>query len=112
VAPAASTPALPNVTLDELRDSLEAALARPGEAPEDSAPLPGPTVEQFIDRIRDALRGGEPVSFAALAPENTTLADVVAAFLAILELFRRQELEIEQGGLFGAILLRGLQPAA
>jgi segregation and condensation protein A len=70
--------------------------------------LPGITrasVDECRARILDALRSEEAVSFRAMA--GRTVDEVIAAFLAILELFRRGLIAIEQPEPFGDLVLRG-----
>jgi len=54
-------------------------------------------------RILDALHAESRVSFRALAGE--TVDQVVATFLAVLELFRRGQIAVEQPLPFGDIVL-------
>jgi segregation and condensation protein A len=53
--------------------------------------------------VLDALRFSDRVSFRSLA--GRTVDEVVATFLAILELFRRGMIEIDQDGLFADLVL-------
>jgi segregation and condensation protein A len=69
--------------------------------------LPGivrASVDESRARILDAVRSFGSVSFRAMA--GTTVDEVIAAFLAILELFRRGLLNIEQPQAFGDLILR------
>jgi segregation and condensation protein A len=54
----------------------------------------------ILDGLRDA---GGPLSFRALA--GSTIDEVIATFLAVLELFRRALIEVEQSEAFGDLLL-------
>jgi segregation and condensation protein A len=70
--------------------------------------LPGVTrasVDERRARILDALRAADTVSFRAMA--GHTVDEVVASFLAILELFRRDLIHIEQPEPFGDLVLKG-----
>jgi chromatin segregation and condensation protein Rec8/ScpA/Scc1 (kleisin family) len=49
--------------------------------------------------ILDALRDQESISFRTLAGETLDL--VIATFLAVLELFRRGQIHLEQPTMFG-----------
>lgn len=78
---------------------------------EDSKPmqieLPGITrasVDAQRARILDTLRSLGTASFRALAGE--TIDEVIATFLAILELFRRGLIDVEQPEPFGDLALR------
>jgi segregation and condensation protein A len=53
--------------------------------------------------ILDALREGSHLSFRDLAGD--TIDQVVATFLAILELFRRGQVDIQQPSLFGDLII-------
>jgi segregation and condensation protein A len=75
--------------------------------------LPGisrASVDECRARILDALRSSATVSFRALA--GRTVDEVIAAFLAILELFRRGLIAIEQPEPFGDLFLRGANTPA
>ncbi len=68
--------------------------------------FPGVTrasVDERRIRILDALRSGARVSFRALAGE--TVDQVVATFLALLELFRRGQVSVDQQVPFGDLVL-------
>ena len=54
--------------------------------------------------VMDAVRGGMRASFRALA--GVTVDEVVATFLAVLELFRRGQIDVEQPEPFGDLELR------
>jgi segregation and condensation protein A len=64
------------------------------------------SVDERRARVLDALRSESPVSFRSLAGE--TVDQVVATFLAVLELFRRGLISIEQPTLFGDLFLTRL----
>jgi segregation and condensation protein A len=73
----------------------------------DQLELPGITrasVDECRARILDALRSVSTVSFRAIA--GRTVDEVIATFLAILELFRRGLIAIEQPEPFGDLHLR------
>jgi segregation and condensation protein A len=61
------------------------------------------SVDERRARILDALRAEQRVSFRRLAGE--TVDQVVATFLAVLELFRRGLIHVEQPTLFGDLVL-------
>ena len=60
-------------------------------------------VDERRIRILDALRSGARVSFRSLAGETVDL--VVATFLAVLELFRRGQVSVDQEVPFGDLVL-------
>jgi segregation and condensation protein A len=69
--------------------------------------LPGiarASVEERRARILDALRWSGTISFRAVAGQ--TVDEVIATFLAILELFRRGLIDVEQPEPFGDLVLR------
>jgi len=61
------------------------------------------SVDERRSRILDALRTAPRVSFRSLAGE--TVDEVVATFLAVLELFRRGQLSVEQPVPFADLVL-------
>ena len=68
--------------------------------------LPGfarASVEERRARILDALRGHDRVSFQQLAGQ--TVDEVIATFLAVLELFRRGRIQVEQSAPFDDLTL-------
>jgi segregation and condensation protein A len=74
--------------------------------------LPGITrasVDERRARILDVLRSASSVSFRSLA--GGTVDEVVATFLAVLELFRRGLIQIQQPVPFGDLLLRSTSEA-
>ena len=69
--------------------------------------LPGvarASVDERRVRILDALRAQREVPFRSIAGE--TIDEVVATFLAVLELFRRNQIRVEQPTPFGELILR------
>jgi len=75
--------------------------------------LPGmarASVEERRARILDALRWSSTVSFRLMA--GSSLDEVIATFLAVLELFRRGLIDVEQPEAFGDLLLRLPYPGA
>ncbi|GAC1318549.1 MAG: ScpA family protein [Chloroflexota bacterium] len=69
-------------------------------------PLPAITrasVDEKRARILDALRAEREISFQSIA--GSTVDEVVASFLAVLELFRRALILVSQPSLFGDLIL-------
>src|SRR5579864_249459 len=96
-APAPLAPLKPEALLAVLRRFT-------AEPRESQIELPGITrvsVDQCRARILDALRSSSRVSFREFA--GSTVDEVIAAFLAILELFRRGLIAIEQPEPFGEL---------
>ena len=89
-------------------DALLAAMRRyatePGPTQVDLPGVARASVDERRALILDALRAAPSVSFRALAGE--TIDQVVATFLAILELFRRGLIYIEQPTPFGDLVLK------
>src|SRR4030081_1235607 len=98
-APAPLAPLGPNDLLAAWRKF--AAEPRPAqlELPE----VARASVDERRARILDALRAEARVSFRAMAGD--TVDQVVATFLAVLELFRRGQVAVEQPILFGDLVL-------
>jgi len=91
-------------------DALLAVWRRFNEEPRASQiELPGITrasVDEKRAIILDALRSTAVVSFRSMAGD--TVDDVIATFLAVLELFRRGLIYVEQSTPFGDLELRQL----
>ncbi|MBI3318688.1 MAG: segregation/condensation protein A [Candidatus Omnitrophica bacterium] len=63
------------------------------------------TVEEKTQMLRDLLRRKEKVSFTGLFQAARSRVEIVATFLALLELIRLKEALIRQSQLFGEILI-------
>jgi segregation and condensation protein A len=98
--PAPLAPLQPEALLAIWRRFLEAP--RPAQIE-----LPGmmrASVDERRASILDALRSSHSVSFRSVA--GSTVDEVIATFLAVLELFRRGQIHVEQPVPFGDLLLR------
>jgi segregation and condensation protein A len=76
------------------------------EAPPSQMELPGVTrasVDERRVRILDALHSAPNLSFRSIAGDS--LDEVIAAFLAVLELFRRGQIAVNQPTPFGDLIL-------
>jgi segregation and condensation protein A len=103
-APAPLAPVSPETLRTVLRRLLEQPRVERME-------LPGITrasVDQRRALILDAIRGSARVAFQTLA--GRTVDEVIATFLAVLELFRRGLIDVDQPAPFGEVWLS--QPAA
>jgi len=69
------------------------------------------TVSEKIEFVLKVLPEDEPLKFEELFAGQTTRGEVVATFLALLELVRLRHVVVEQPGPFGDILLRRRGPA-
>jgi segregation and condensation protein A len=69
------------------------------------------TVSEKIEFVLKVLPENEPLKFEELFAGQTTRGEVVATFLALLELVRLRHVVVEQPGAFGEILLRRRGPA-
>ncbi|HZD70512.1 MAG TPA: ScpA family protein [Actinomycetes bacterium] len=88
---------------------LAAAAFTPAPAPELSTEHIAParlTVSEAVAELADRLRGGGPVAFESLVGRGAPTIDVVISFLALLELYKRSLIELEQTATFGAIMVR------
>lgn len=76
----------------------------------DAEPLPVGavtfSVEEKLAELAERLRGG-PLAFEALFESVATRLEAVACFLALLELLRRGDAEVDQAEPYGAITVRG-----
>jgi segregation and condensation protein A len=98
-APAPLAPLGPNDLLAVWRKFV----AEPRPAQLELPEVARASVDERRIRILDALRGESRVSFRTLAGE--TVDQVVASFLAVLELFRRGQITVEQPLPFGDLML-------
>jgi segregation and condensation protein A len=64
------------------------------------------TVSEKIEYVLKILPENEPLKFEELFAGQTTRGELVATFLALLELVRLRHVHVEQDGAFGDILLR------
>lgn len=101
-APAPLAPLRPDTLLAVWRRLTQPADGRP--TPMDLPLLARASVDARRAAILDALRAQPAVSFRALAGD--TIDEVVATFLAVLELFRRGRIGVEQPAPFGDLVLR------
>jgi segregation and condensation protein A len=107
VPPAVALPRRLAVRLsaEGLRDLLlGSARRRPPTA--DLAPPPRRTVAEQIEAVRRLLPRHGATSFRTIVGAQPTVEILVATFLALLELARRGEIELEQQRPFGDITLR------
>ena len=100
---------LSDIELTDLRVAIADVLSRPIEKPKLVSELvsrPRITVRDSIDRIALSLRRNLRVSFFALLKRgqiHRTKTEIIATFLAILELARRSMVKAEQSEAFGDI---------
>jgi segregation and condensation protein A len=82
-----------------------ALAARPRE---DELVAPGErySVEQRTAEIEELVAGHETLSFATLLGERPTLGYAIVTFIALLDLYRRAVIDVEQDELFGDIIVR------
>jgi segregation and condensation protein A len=90
-----------------LSAAWEKVLALARSAREEDLVAPGEryNVEDRAREIEELLRGRDRVAFSALVAEKPTLRFAVVTFLAILDLFRRGLVDLEQRELFGEITI-------
>jgi len=107
---------LSNVDLHKLHAALRRVLQRmPSEAPMPRVKTYPITVAEQIEAVRSYLvqarqQGGESqsaagVAFTELLSRQTNRVEVVVTFLAILELMKQREVQVEQTDTFGEITI-------
>jgi segregation and condensation protein A len=99
-------------SLFQLMDALRAVLHRMDDESVHEVVLPPVTVEERMEAVRAALRtawGGQ-VRFAELVEDCRTRIEVIATFMALLELVRLGELAARQYEEFGEIWLFACEP--
>ncbi len=106
-----------NVDLNKLHAALRRVLQRmPNDPPLPRVKTYPVTVAERIDDVRSYLQAAKarsphatkpamPVTFIELLSRNHSRVDVVVTFLAILELIKQREVQAEQDGTFGEIVL-------
>lgn len=98
---------LEGVSLEVLLATLERRLAELAPAEEGTRPTPvRVTLAEKARIIHERLRLLSEVSFQDLLMESSSREEVVVTFWAVLELFKRGWILIEQEELFGPILIR------
>jgi len=100
--PAAPPPQLERAAPEQLAAALQRLLAARAPAREPEAP-PRVTINERMTQVREALRERRRVSFVWLADDCETRGELIVTFLAVLELYRTHEIELEQDELFGEI---------
>src|SRR6266496_3763788 len=88
---------------------LAAAAFTPAPAPEVNTTHIAPprlTVSEAVTELAARLRDQGPTTFESLLGRDTPAIDVVIGFLALLELYKRSLIELEQSATFGAITVR------
>jgi segregation and condensation protein A len=84
-----------------------ALAARPKEEEEDLvAPGERYSVEQRTEEIETLVAEHETLSFATLLGDRPTLGYAIVTFIALLDLYRRIVIDIDQDELFGDITIR------
>jgi len=82
------------------------ALARTAREPELVTPGERYSVEERAIEIEELLQAREAVSFSTLLLERPTLRFAIVTFLAILDLFRRGVIDLDQEALFDDITIK------
>lgn len=97
---------LRDVTLFDLVDALKDVLSRiPHRIDIHAVDLDEVTVEERIAFLRNAVRPGESVRFDTLFEGAATRSQIIATFIALLELMRQGALLAAQERVFGEILI-------
>jgi segregation and condensation protein A len=98
---------LEGITLDDLLEAVQQALAVTPLAPSVSnmvAPITV-TIADKISQIEAALRRRGRVSFNRLLARAASRVEIIVAFLAVLELIKRQQIDVQQEQAFGEIII-------
>ena len=99
---------LERVTLRKLTRILQQALSRHPPEPLGTIERDGVTVQQKVEEIVAGLKRRTSLSFRHLVMACRSRREVVAAFLAVLELIKSDRIVAEQAELFGDIRLAAL----
>ncbi len=62
-------------------------------------------IGDFMDRVRETLTAGRSTSYRQLTVDCTLRVEFIAMFLALLELYKREEIDIRQATRFGDIMV-------
>ena len=98
---------LEDITLNDLLEAVQQALAVTPLAPPVSnmvAPITV-TIADKISQIEAALRTRGRVSFNRLLASAVSRVEIIVAFLAVLELIKRQRIDVQQERVFGEIII-------
>lgn len=106
--------ALDGVTLEALYTVMIEVLERLPEEPAGTVERNDVSLADRIEMLEERLRGrGHSFSFRRVIASCTTRVEVVVTFIALLELLKRGQCEVEQSKAWGDIRVRALaQPAA
>jgi len=100
------------LTLDDLLEAVQQALAVTPLAPPVSNVVTPITITigDKISQIEAALRRRGRVSFNRLLARATSRVEIIVAFLAVLELIKRQQVHVQQERAFGEIIITTRTP--
>jgi segregation and condensation protein A len=104
--PAIAPPSLPPHNLASLVNALSRRLQLLTTVPEPVVSLPAPkviTLAEVVERLHQCLLLRAFISFEDVLNLATSRAEVIVTLWAVLELFKRQIISIEQAGLFATI---------
>jgi len=98
---------LDGITLDDLLQAVREALdVLPPAPPVNDVVAPIIiTVDEKIALIRTRLSRKERVSFRQLVRQARSRVDVIVTFLAVLEMIKRQMIDVQQEKLFGDVII-------
>jgi segregation and condensation protein A len=100
-------PGLERVTLKKLLQALRQALERlPPEPEPERLQRPLINIAQRRESIMSAVRMRGSVAFSQLLGECRSRSEVIITFLALLDLWKADEVRAEQSDTFGEIILR------
>jgi segregation and condensation protein A len=98
---------LEGITLDDLLEAVQQALTVTPLTPSVSnmvAPITV-TIADKISQIEAALHRRSRVSFNRLLARAASRVEIIVAFLAVLELIKRQQVDVQQERAFGEIII-------
>lgn len=96
---------------ERLKAAIASLLAEPPQIRTDHMTKVSVTVWERVKAIRDALKGRQKVSFEEVVGDADHITQAVT-FFAMLDLYNRGELEVEQEQLFGRIVLSEVKKSA
>ena len=105
---------LSNVTLDDLWTAWRQALLAQSQDEDLRVPSPQPTItiDDKMALLRRRLAQQERITFSSLLAEAHSRLEVIVTFLALLEMFKSQEITLHQESLFGEIFIAPASPSA
>lgn len=99
--------ALGQITVEELSHTFKLVIQKlKVRKPQFSLDAHETSINEMIDFLKNKLRNKTKISFLSCAVKLNNLSDVIALFLATLELCKNQQLQISQSRIFGDLELK------